>query len=291
MMEATRRQAAPWSVTREDAMGELVGKVAVVTGAGRGIGAAVVRELAHRGAAVALLARNEAEVRRVAAEVAADDARVLPLAVDVSDVSALAVAIRQIEEVLGGADILVNNAGIIGPLGRFAECPPEEWARTIAINLLGAGYAAQLVLPMMQQRGWGRIVNVTSGAGQGSGIARALPYSVSKAGLDMLTRGLAAEVAGTGVAVVGVLPGVVDTAMQGELRAAPAERFGEESSRRFWDHYTAGDLLDPAVPGRLIAVLCGAAGVAYSGQNLRVSDPLAQQLLTADGNSEGVERR
>ena len=272
-------------------MGELEGKVALVTGAGRGIGAAVVRELDHRGAAVALLARGEAEVGRVAAEVAAGGARVLPLTADVGDAAALVAAIGQIEAALGGVDILVNNAGIIGPLGPFADCPPEEWARTIAINLLGAGYAAQLVLPAMQRRGWGRIVNVSSGAGQGMGIARALPYSVSKAGLDMLTRGLAAEVAETGVAVVGVLPGVVDTAMQGEMRAAPVERFGEASSRRFWGFYEGGALLDPAVPGRLIAVLCGAAGAGYNGQNLRVSDPLAQELLTADGNSEGVERR
>ncbi len=95
----------------------------------------------------------------------------------------------------------------------------------------------------------------------------------------MLTRGLSNELEGTGVVVVGVRPGVVDTAMQTEIRAAPPEQFGVETSRRFHRFHEAGELLDPALPGRLIAALCGEAGASFNGQTVRVSDEAVQPLL------------
>lgn len=260
-------------------MAELEGRVALVTGGGRGIGRAAALDLARRGARVAILSRTEADVRAVAQEIAQLSGQALALACDVSRYDSLEAAFFEIRDNFGRLDILVNNAAIIGPFGLTAGIDPNDWALTIDVNLLGAFYAARLALPGMIERGWGRIVNVSSGAAQGSGFPRGSAYSVSKAGLDMLTRALAAELAGSGVAVVSVYPGVVDTEMQAQIRAAPAGKLDDATAQRFRGYYESGQLLDPAIPGALIAALCGEAGARYSGQILRVSDEAAQALI------------
>ena len=251
-----------------------------MTGAGRGIGRAAAVELARGGVAVALLARTDPEVRAVADEIRAAGGAALGIACDVGSFEALAAAVAEVRRELGPATILVNNAGIIGPLQPTAAAEPAEWARTIQINLVGAFYAARLLLPEMIAQRRGRIVNVSSGAAQGAGILNASAYSASKAGMDALTRSLAAELPEAGIAVVSLYPGTVDTAMQGVMRAAPPAEFGA-SSERFRELHATGKLLDATLPGRLIAALCGPAGARYHGQIVRIADADAQQLIAA----------
>lgn len=260
-------------------MTDLTHRVALVTGASRGIGRTTALELARRGAQVAALARTEREVAEVVDQINSTGGSALALACDVSRLEPLAAAIDEITRRLGPVNILVNNAAILGPLGPTAEIDPQDWTRTLNINLHGAFYAIRLVLPGMIAGGWGRIINVSSGAAIGQGIVRASAYSVSKAGMDMLTRTLAAEIDGTDVAVVTVYPGVVNTEMQAEIRQAPAERFGAATSARFHGFHERGELLDPVLPARLIAALCGPAGPQYHGQAVRISDPAGQELL------------
>lgn len=252
---------------------------ALVTGAGRGIGRAVAEQLATQGLRVALLARTRDEVESAADAINAAGGTALGLACDVSDWHALQSCVTAAREQLGPITVLVNNAGVIGPLQPTATVDPEAWARVIEINVVGAFNAIRAVLPDMAAAGWGRIVNVSSGAAQGTGIVRASAYSASKAALDMLTRSLAAELSGDDIAVVSVYPGVVDTAMQTAIRAAPPDELGAATSERFHGYHREGALLGPDEPARLIAALCGQQGARFNGQTLRISDDAAQALI------------
>ena len=206
--------------------GRLAGRCAIVTGASSGIGAATARLLADEGAAVGLVARREAELRRVAAGL--DRALVLPA--DVSDVGQVLGALDSAEAALGPVDIVVNCAGVIGPTP-LAELTPELFDRTLAINLSGVFYLSREAGLRMRARHGGHIVTVASDL-----AATAMPgyvdYSASKAGLVGLTRGLAVELAPT-VLVNAVAPGPVDTPMMDhELAADPDPQAAREATMR-----------------------------------------------------------
>jgi NAD(P)-dependent dehydrogenase (short-subunit alcohol dehydrogenase family) len=146
-------------------------------------------------------------------------------------------AVTVARDALGPIDILVNNAAVLQPVGPTIEVDPEAWGRLLEVNLTGVVRCIHAVLPAMLERGWGRIVNVSAGAATGTGLPRASAYSVSKAGLDMLTRHLAAELASTGVGVNSVWPGGVRTRMLAAYRGLRPDDY------------------DPAEPARLIANL------------------------------------
>jgi NAD(P)-dependent dehydrogenase (short-subunit alcohol dehydrogenase family) len=239
------------------------GRTALVTGGGRGLGRAIALVLAEAGARVTVLARSRDEVEAVAREVAGR-----ALAGDVRDPSLLAA--------LGDVDVLVNNAGVVWPLGRTAQADPDEWARAVDINLVGAFRVTRAVLPGMLTRAWGRIVNVTSGAAAPPGMPSASAYSVSKAGLEMLTLTLAKECGGTGVTVNAVRPGVVETPMQEYMRALPRDLVGEEFHSRFHGLHERGELLDPALPARLVVRL---VQTDRSGEVVDTRERSGQELL------------
>ena len=189
------------------------GRVAVVTGGGRGIGAATARALADAGLSVVVAARNRDQIERRSAELTALGHRAKAVVCDVtSEASVLALA-REAAD-LGPVAVLVNNAGAAGstPLVRTSL---EEWNRLIAVNATGAFLCTRAFLPGMLEQQWGRVVNVASTAGLGGG-KYLTAYSAAKHALVGLTRSAAAEVAGTGVTVNAVCPNFVDTEMTAE---------------------------------------------------------------------------
>jgi len=207
-------------------MSALAGKVALVTGASRGIGAAVAVALGAAGARVAVNFRQEAAA---AEQVARAIGQALAVQADVADSSAVAAMLAAVEAGLGPVDILVNNAGIALIRG-IEDLTEADFDATLAVNLKGAFLCTQAVLPGMRARGWGRIVNISSGAARGAGGV-GLHYNASKAGLEGLTRGYAARLVKEGITVNAVAPSLIETDMvKGGLASSPSRiplgRFG-----------------------------------------------------------------
>ena len=197
---------------------ELKGKVALVTGASRGLGEGVARALGDAGAAVMLVARDGALSAAVAREIVAKGGRAEATACDVSDYGAVEKIVAATKARLGGLDILVNNAGVIEPISEIATSDPKVWANNITINLIGAYNAVRAVLPGMLGKG-GTIVNVSSGAAYRP-LEGWSAYCSGKAGLAMLTRAIELETKGKGIRVFGFSPGTIDTDMQVKIRAS-----------------------------------------------------------------------
>jgi NAD(P)-dependent dehydrogenase (short-subunit alcohol dehydrogenase family) len=191
---------------------KLANRITLITGGGRGIGRAIAFAFAREGARVAVVARTEQEVARVAGEVR-DECKVetMHAICDVSDGESIARAFANVEKHLGVVDILVNNAGVAesAPLVKTSD---ELWQRHLSINLSGTFYCMRAALPQMIERGWGRIINIASIAGK-IGAPYIAAYTASKHGVLGLTRTVALEVATKGVTVNAICPGYVDTAM------------------------------------------------------------------------------
>ncbi len=193
---------------------DLKGRVALVTGGSRGIGAAVALALAEAGAAVAVNFRARADgADAVAAKIKAIGGRAMTVAADVSQAAAVTAMVEDVTKTLGPIDILVNNAGI-AIVRRVADLTEAEFDQTIAVNLKSAFLCTQAVLPAMRARKWGRIVNISSGAARGAGSIGP-HYNASKAGMEGLTRGYAARLVKEGITVNSVAPSLIETDMMG----------------------------------------------------------------------------
>src|ERR1700710_2716871 len=202
---------------------DLTGRVALVTGGSRGIGAAIALALAREGAAVAVNYRERvADAEAVAAEIIAGGRRAITVAADVSDGQAVAAMFQAVTGELGAPDILINNAGIALIRG-IDELTEADFDQTIAVNLKSAFLCTQAALPHMRAQGWGRIVNISSGAARGAG-GGGLHYNASKAGLEGLTRGYAARIVKQGITVNAVAPSLIETDMVRSGLAASAGR-------------------------------------------------------------------
>ena len=246
------------------------GRVALVTGGGRGIGAATAMLLARQGAAVALAARTENEVVSVAAEIGArGGGTALPLVMDVTDEASVASGFERVGSELGAVTILVNNAGTPGVPLPVAAMEPDSWRQVFEVNVTGAFLCAREALPQMASENWGRIVNVSSAAARHP-MAGMAAYSASKAALDQLTRVLALEGAPYNVVTTGVYPGVVDTRMQEESRGFGADLIGKQLHRMFQGYRDFGMLRPPEEPAELISYLCTPAAERLNGHIIRL---------------------
>jgi 3-oxoacyl-[acyl-carrier protein] reductase len=171
--------------------GTLHGHTALVTGGSRGIGAAIVRSLAEAGAAIAVNYRERAsEANTLVKAIGETGGRAIAIAADVSQSDAVAQMVQRVKSDVGPIDILINNAGIAITRG-IEDLSETDFDRTIAVNLKSVFLCTQAVLPMMRSKGWGRIVNISSGAARGAGSIGP-HYNASKAGIEGLTRGYVA---------------------------------------------------------------------------------------------------
>jgi 3-oxoacyl-[acyl-carrier protein] reductase len=207
----------------------LRGRIALVTGGSRGIGAAISRALAEAGAAVAINYRERADhARNLADELLKTGVSATAVQADVSQPDAVARMIQLVNSELGELDILINNAGIAITRG-IDTLSEADFDRTIAVNLKSVFLCTQAVLPMMRAKQWGRIINISSGAARGAG-AIGPHYNASKAGVEGLTRGYAARLVKEGITVNAVAPSLIETDMmkgqEGLVTRIPVGRFG-----------------------------------------------------------------
>lgn len=247
---------------------DLTGKTALVTGGGRGVGKATVQLLAAHGARVILTARHRDEIEAAAAEIRRAGADARAIVCDISDRDGVQALFAE----AGIVDILINNASIITPIGPLADVDPEAWLYNVGVNLNGVFFACRRALPGMIERGWGRVVNLSSGAAKGTTFGWS-PYAAAKAGVEALTRVLAIEVAGHDIRVNAVRPGIVDTGMQEEIRRSGEAEFGRDNVERFNRYHQQGMLRDPGDPAKLILWLLTPQAEHLNGEVLWIDDP------------------
>ena len=250
----------------------LRGKVALITGGGRGIGREIALAFAREGLAVAVAARTPSQVEEAAEAVQALGAKALPLALDVADAGAIPAAVKAVAEALGPVDVLVNNAGI-AESAPFAKTDPQLWERHLRVNVTGPFLLTREVLSGMLQRGWGRVINVASLAGL-FGAPYITAYATSKHALVGLTRALATEVAGRGVTVNALCPGYVAT----DLTWKGARNVAAKTGKSFDETVQAMARINPG--GRLIEP----AEVATAAVKLLSDDGTNGETIILDGS-------
>jgi len=227
----------------------LVGRVAIVTGAAEGIGFATARRLAGAGARVAVVDVDADGARRAAERIGQDGHAARAVAADVSDERAVREMMGRVRDELGDADILVNNAGIVGGTDDVQDFDIAAWDRTMAVNLRSVFLCCRFALPAMRAKGRGRIVNVASIAGK-EGNPRMCAYSASKAGVIGFTKSLAKEVAKENILVNAIAPAVIATRLSNDLSPSvlaymveriPMGRVGQPEEVAALIHWLSGD--------------------------------------------------
>jgi NAD(P)-dependent dehydrogenase (short-subunit alcohol dehydrogenase family) len=256
----------------------LSGRVAVITGGGRGIGRAIALKFAGEGADIVVAARTKSEIEAVAREVHAAGSRAIAVPADVAEEKQCEHLISTAIAQFGRIDILVNNAGEYGPVKPVEEITPTEWDRVIAVHLRGAYLLTRLVLPGMYASGSGAILNISSLSAK-SAFAWGSPYAAAKAGVLGLTRVAAAEAARKGVRVNAICPGpVTETKMSKDLGQSLADRMGvsaEDQLKGFLGTILQGrgQTADEVASAALF--LCSKQASAITGQSLNVDGGMA----------------
>lgn len=245
----------------------LAGKVAIVTGGSRGIGASIAQRLARAGASVAVCSRHPDDLAGVVSDLEALGVRALATRCDVADEASVEAMVATVTEELGQTDVLVNNAGVAGS-APLVKTTLDEWNRHIAINATGPFLVTRAVLPGMIERGWGRVINIASVAGR-SGARYIAAYSASKHAVLGLTRSVAAEVGTKGVTVNAVCPGFVDTPMTRASIANIVAKTGRSEEEALADMLGTLDqarLVDPEEVAHVTLSLCDEDARSVNGQ-------------------------
>lgn len=244
----------------------MTGKVAIITGASRGIGAAAAREFAAAGWRVALLARSEAEISTLAEQIG--DAA-MALRCDVADWGSLQAAVQTVVARWGRLDALINNAGVIEPIARLEEADPAAWGLAIDVNLKGVFHGMRAAIPVMKAAGGGTIITVSSGAASNP-LEGWSAYCSAKAGAAMLTRAAHLEEGEHGLRIMGLAPGTVATEMQVKIKASGINPVAA---------------LDPSVhipadwPAKCLLWLCGPGGDDWLGREVSLRDPAIRRAV------------
>lgn len=236
-------------------------KVVIITGAGRGIGAAAVGAFLAAGARVAALTRQPSD--------SLPTDRLLPLVCDVADWGAVQAAMATVLAQWGRIDVLVNNAGVIDPIASIADADPADWGRAQDVNLKGVFHGMKAVIPTLRAQGGGTVITVSSGA-----ATRAIDgwsaYCASKAGALMLTQSLHLEEAQHGIRALGLSPGTVATDMQRRIKASGINAV----SRLDWTAHIPVDW-----PARALVWMCGPAADGYRGGDISLRDEAIRRAI------------
>lgn len=246
----------------------IAGRIALVTGGARNIGRACALRLAQSGARVAIGDLLVEQASELAAEIVAAGGQAIACALDIADRASVQACIDDIEARLGGVDILVNNAALFSALGYqdFDRIPFEEWDRVIHTNITGTFHCVRAVTSGMKARGWGRIVNVSSGTYR-MGRPHFLHYVTSKASLAGMSRSLARELGSHGVTVNTVLPGVV-------LHGLQSSRLPDSYKQMILSMQCVPEALDCDAIANAVTFLSSEAARFITGQELAIDGGL-----------------
>lgn len=255
----------------------LENRAAVVTGGGRGIGAATAQALAEAGARVVVSARSSEQIEAVRDDLCRNGHEAWAVTCDVTDPVQVESLASQTRDLVGPAQILVNNAGIASsaPLKNLTL---EEWNRLLSVNATGPFLCTQAFVPGMLETGWGRVINVASIAGK-TGAAYISAYCASKHAVVGFTRAVAAEVAAKGITVNAVCPGYVDTPMTEASVANISAKTGlseEEARQHLHSTSPQNRLIEPEEVASLIVNLCQPAAKGITGQAIVVDGGMVQ---------------
>jgi len=266
---------------------DLKGKLAVVTGGGRGLGQAIAQGLAAHGATVAVVARSLDQLQATTRAIGDDKGTAHAFPANLGDSADTQRVCAEIQQRLGTPAILINCAGTFGPIQLIKDSNPQEWIDTLMLNVIAAYLTSRSFVAGMIAAGWGRIVNVSSAASLHPPSSFNTAYSTSKVALNHLTRGLAAELQGSGVTANVIHPGDVKTEMWADIRAK-AERLGPAaegySNWVKWVDESGGD--PPHKAAELVLRLMSDEAADINGQFLWIENSLQAPIPSWGDNAE-----
>lgn len=247
----------------------------IITGASQGIGAAAAHIAAEKGARVVLSARNRDALEQLAGQITHQGGSACVVPGDITEYAVCQEIVRQALQSYGRIDALINNAGIIGPLSLVADLPPEEWKRTLEVDLLGPVWLSREAVPYLRQAN-GRLVNISSGAAVNA-IPIGSAYCSAKAALLHFSKVLSLEE--PNITVISFYPGEVDTPMQAEIRVKGRVEPFESIHDFFIEQYKQGRLLTPEQSALAVVTLALAAPHEWTGSFIEYGEERIQNLI------------